>query len=177
MTVALLSSVVMIARMQDFSEALGQVRSSENLRQEQNRPARVLVLRDGQERMLKNGIGRELFGAGKKPGINFCVDGTQLVLKPRRVAFRVVHQKARVDAKESRQQVAGCVRQVGPRAILDLREICLAKAAANFAFHRGGQLLLRHRTAQTAERTFYRTKGAEFVAKFHGRTPYCNLQI
>ena len=46
MTVALLSSVVMIARMQDFSEALGQVRSSENLRQEQNRPARVFVLRD-----------------------------------------------------------------------------------------------------------------------------------
>src|SRR5205814_9767256 len=67
--------------------------------------------------------------------------------------------------------------QVRPRAILDLRELRLAKAAANFALHRGGQLLLRHRTAQAAERTLYSATGAEFVAKFHGRTPYCNLQI
>jgi hypothetical protein len=38
MTAALLSPVLMIARMQDFSEALGQIGRPENFRQEQNGP-------------------------------------------------------------------------------------------------------------------------------------------
>src|SRR5437879_5815788 len=103
MTVALVPSVLMIPVVQNLPETLGKVRRPENLRQEQNRPPRVLVLRDGQERTLKNRIGRELFGAGKKPGIDLRVDSAQLRLQTRRVAFRVVHQKAWVDAKESRQ--------------------------------------------------------------------------
>ncbi len=39
MTADFLPPVLMIARMQDFSEALGQIGRPENLRQEQNRPA------------------------------------------------------------------------------------------------------------------------------------------
>src|SRR5467141_635878 len=66
---------------------------------------------------------------------------------------------------------------MGPGAILDLREIRLAQTTANLAFHRAGQFLLRHRTAQAAQRTFDGAEGAEFVAKFHGRLTYCNLQI
>ena len=54
MPVAFVSPVSMIAWMQDFSQALGQVWRPENLRQEQNRPARVFVLRDSQERALKH---------------------------------------------------------------------------------------------------------------------------
>src|SRR5260370_24579871 len=60
--------------------------------------------------------------------------------------------------------------QMGPGATLDLREIRLAQAAPDLAFHGRGQFLLGHRTAQAAERTFHGAEGAEFVAKFHGRT-------
>src|SRR6266576_7358153 len=102
MSVALVPSVLMIPVVQDLSETLGQVRRPKNLRQEQNRPARVFVLRDSQERTLKNWVGRELFCACKKPRIDLCVYGAQLRLQARRVAFRVVHQKAWIDAEESR---------------------------------------------------------------------------
>ncbi len=132
MTFAFVSPVSMIAWMQDFSQALGQVWRPENLRQEQNRPARVFVLRDSQERALKHWVGRELFCACKKPRIDLCVYGAQLRLQARRVAFRVVHQKAWIDAEESRKQLAGCVRQMGPGATLDLREIRLAQSAPDF---------------------------------------------
>ncbi len=126
------------------------------------------MLRDSEKRTLKDRIGRELLGAGKKPGIDFRIDRTQFRLKSRRVALRIVHQKSWIDAEESRQEFARCVRQMGPGAILDLREIRLAQTAANLALHRGGQFLLSHRTAQAAERTFDGAEGAEFVAKFHG---------
>src|SRR5260370_10316359 len=172
MTAALLSPVLMTAVVQNFPEALGQVRCPENFCQKQNGPARVFMFRDGQQSALKRRIGRELFGAGKKPGIDFRVDRTQFRLQPRRIAFRVVHQKTWIDAEESRQQLAGCVCEMGPGATLDLREIRLAQTAADLALHRGGQFLLRHRTAHAAERTFDGPKGAEFVAKFHG-----NIQI
>src|SRR6266850_5345496 len=67
--------------------------------------------------------------------------------------------------------------QMGPSAILDLREIRLAETTADFALHCSGQFLLGHRTAQSAERAFDGAEGAEFVAKFHGVLAYCNLQI
>jgi len=177
MTAALLSPVLMIGRMHDFSEALGQIGRPENFRQEQNGPARVFMFRDGQKSALKRRIRRELFGAGEKPGIDFRVDRTQFRLKPGRIPFRVVHQKTRIDAEESRQQLARCVRQVRPGATLDLREIRLAQTAADLTLHRGGQFLLRHRAAQAAERTFDCAEGTEFVAEFHGGLTYCNLQI
>ncbi len=112
MTAALLFPVLMIALVQDFPEALGQIGRPEDLRQEQNRPARVFMLRDDQKCALKHRIGRELFGAGIKPGIDFRVDRAQFRLKTWRIAFRVVHQKSWIDAEESRQQFARCVRQM-----------------------------------------------------------------
>src|ERR1700694_2177194 len=171
MTAALLSPILMIAVVQYFSEALGQIGRPENFRQEQNRPAGVFMLRDCQKCTLKRRIGRELFGAGIKPGIDFRFDRAQFRLKTRRIAFRVVHQKSWIDAEESRQQFARCVCQMRPGAILDLREIRLAQTAADLALHRRGQFLLSHRTAQAAERTFDCAEGAEFVAKFHGSLP------
>ena len=68
------------------------------------------MLRDGEKRTLKDRIGRELFGAGKKPGINFRVDRTQFRLKSRRITLRIVHQKTWIHAEESGQQLARCVR-------------------------------------------------------------------
>ena len=120
MTAALLSPVLMIAVVQDFSEALGQIGRPENFRQEQHRPARVFMLRDIEKRTLKERIGRKLFGTGKKPGIDFRVDRTQFRLKSRGIALRIVHQETWIDAEESRQQVACCVCEMGPGAILDL---------------------------------------------------------
>src|SRR5260370_2500105 len=172
-----LPSILMITRVQDFSETFGQIGRPENFRQEQNRPTRILMLRDRLECVLQRRIRCELFGAGKKPGINFRVDGAQFRLQPRRVAFGVVHQKTWIDAEESRQQFAGRVRQVWPRAILDLREIRLAQTAANFVLHRSGQFLLGHRTAQPSKGTLDCAEGAKFVTKFHGRLTYSNLQI
>src|ERR1700682_4063142 len=177
MTAALLFPVLMIARMQDFSEALGQIGRPENFRQEQNRPTRVFVFRDGEKCTLKHRISGELFGAGIKPGIDFRFDRAQFRLKTWRIAFRVVHQKSWIDAEESRQQFARCVCQMWPGATLDLREIALAQTAADLALHRRGQFLLSHRTAQAAERTFDCAEGAEFVAEFHGGLTYCNMQI
>src|SRR5258708_4373454 len=127
------------------------------------------MLRDGQKRTLKHRIRRELFGAGKKPGIDLRVDGTQFRLEPRRIAFRVVHEKSWIDAEESGQQLARGVWQLGPAAILELREVGLAQSAANLALHRGGEFLLRQRTGKVAERIFEGAEGAEFVDKFHGR--------
>src|SRR5260370_2164825 len=171
-----LPSILMITRVQDFSETFGQIGRRENFRQEQNRPARILMLRDRLECVLQSRISRELFGAGKKPGIDLRVDGAQFRLQPRRVAFGVVHQETWIDAEESRQQLAGRVRQVWSRTILDLREIRLAQTAANLVLHRSGQFLLGHRAAQPAKRTFDGAEGAKFVTKFHGRLIYCNLQ-
>jgi len=51
------------------------------------------MLRDGQKRALKRRIGRKLFGAGKKPGIDFRVNGTAISIASRRVAFWVIHEK------------------------------------------------------------------------------------
>src|SRR6266481_176184 len=177
MTTALLFPVLMIALVQDFPEALGQIGRAEDLRQEQNRPARVFMLRDGQKRALKHRISRELFGAGIKPGIDLRLDRAQFRLKSWRIAFRVVYQKTWIDPEESRQQFARCVCQMGPGAVLDLREIRLAQTAADLCLHRGGQFLLSHGTAQAAERTFDGAEGTEFVAKFHAGLTYCNLQI
>ncbi len=177
MAAALLSPILLIAVMQDFSEALSQVGCPKNFRQEQNRPARVFMFRDCQKCALKDGISSELFGAGKKPGINFRVDGTQFRLQSRRIAFRVVHQKTWIDAEEPRQKLARCVCQMGPGATLDLREIGLAQTAADLDPHRSGQFLLSHGTAQATEGTFDSAEGTEFVAKFHGGLTYCNLQI
>jgi hypothetical protein len=66
---------------------------------------------------------------------------------------------------------------MGPCAILDLREIRLAQTAADFALHRRGEFLLRHRTPQAAKRTFNGAERTEFVAKLHGgNSIYCNVQ-
>src|SRR5260370_24476947 len=172
-----LPSILMISRVQDCSEGFGQRGRPENFRQEQNRPARILMLRDRLECVLQSRISRELFGAGKKPGIDLRVDGAQFRLQPRRVAFGVVHQETWIDAEESRQQFAGRVRQVWSRAILDLREIRLAQTAAHLVLHRSGQVRLGPRAAKSAKGTLDGTEGAKFVTKFHGRLTYCKLQI
>ena len=98
----LLPSILMITWMQDFSEPLGQIGRPQNFRQEQNRPARVFMLRDIEKRTLKDRIGRKLFGTGKKPGVNFRVNGAQFRLQPRSVTFGIVYQKTWIDAEESR---------------------------------------------------------------------------
>src|SRR5258707_12683984 len=116
---------------------------------------------DGLECVLQRRIGRELFGAGEKPGIDFRVDSAQFRLQPRRVAFGVVDQKTWIDAEESRQQFARRVRQVWPGAILDLREIRLAQTAANFVLHGSGQFLMGHRSAQSAKGTLDGAKAPE----------------
>src|SRR5207248_6553809 len=128
-------------------------------------------LGNGHERALQLRIGGELPCAGKQPRIHFRVHGPQLRLQTWRVPLGVVHEKPWIDAEEACQQAARLVRQVGPRATLDLREIGLAQAAPNFALHRRSQFLLRERAAQSAEGTLDRAEGTKLVAEFHGQLP------
>src|SRR6266567_1828781 len=141
---------------------------SEKPTMKQKRVPRIRMLRDGQKRPLKLRIRRKLLGPGKEPRIHFRVDRSQFRLQARRVAFRIVHQEPWVDPEEPRKQFSRRVRQVRARPIFNLRDVRLAQAAPNFLLHGGCQLLLGHRAAQAAQRTFHRTKRSKFVAEFHG---------
>src|SRR5271165_1220446 len=165
-----MTTALLLARMQNFSETIGQTRRAKNLSEEQKRPPRIFVLRDHQETAAKLRIGGKLFRAAVEPGIDLGVDRSQRGLQLRRITLRIVHQESRIDAEETRQQRACAVREVRTRAALDLREIGLAQAAPHFALHRLSQLLLRHRTAQAAQGTFYGAERTEFVTKSHRRT-------
>jgi hypothetical protein len=165
-----MSTALLLGRMQNFPEPLGKSGRAKNFRKEQKRPARIFVLRDRQEAAAKLRISGKLFGGSEKPGVNLGVNDTQRGLQLRRIAFRVVHQKTRIDAKETGQQRARAVREVRARATLDLREVRLAKAAAYFLLHGFGQLLLRHRTAEATQGTFDGAERTEFVAESHRRT-------
>src|SRR5277367_5834369 len=81
-----------------------------------------------------------------------------------------------MDLKELRQQQARRVRQMRPRATLDLREIRLADSSSSLTASVLGmvrlldgphQLLLRHRTAQPAKVSFDFAQITDFVAQFH----------
>ena len=115
---------------QDFAESVGQTRGTKNFRKEQKRLPRIRDFRDRQKRFAEIRVGRKLFDAGVEPAVHFCVGGSQVGLQPERISFRIVHQKARINAEETRQQLARCLRQMGPGAALDLREISLAQSAA-----------------------------------------------
>jgi hypothetical protein len=128
-----MTTALMLARMQNLPETFRQTRSAKNFREEQKCAARVFVLRDYQEAAAEFRIGGKLFGAGVEPGIDLGVDGTERGLQFWRVAFRVVDEKTWIDAEETRQQRARAVREVRPRAALDLREVGLAKSATYFA--------------------------------------------
>src|SRR5580658_7733698 len=165
-----MSTALRLARMQNFSQPFRQTWRAKYLRKEQKRLARIIVSRDRQETAAQFRIGGKLFRAGVEPRIDLGVHRTKRGLQLRRVAFRIVHQKTRIDAEEARQQRARAVREMRPRAALDLREVGLAKAAAYFLFHGLGQLLLRHRTAQAAQGTFHGAERTEFVTESHRRT-------
>jgi hypothetical protein len=156
--------------MQNFPELFRQARRAKNLRKEQKRLTRIFMLRDGQEGTTKIRIGGKLFHTGIQPGIYLCVDGAKSRLQLGRVAFWIVNQKTGIYAEEPRQERPRAVRQVRPRAALDLREVRLAQPAPYFALHGRSQFLLGHRTAQTSQGTFHSAKRTEFVTKSHRGT-------
>jgi hypothetical protein len=51
-----------------------------------------------------------------------------------------------------------------------LREVGLTKSAAYFFFHGFRQFLLRHRTTQATQGTFYGAERTEFVTESHRTT-------
>src|SRR5580704_5546811 len=112
--------------MQNLLEAIRQTGRAKDLCEQQERAARVFVLRDDQKATAKLRISGKLFRAGVEPGIDLRVDRPQRGLQLWRVAFRIIDQESRVDAKELRQKRTRTVREVRPRATLDLREVGLA---------------------------------------------------
>ena len=74
---------------------------------------------------------------------------------------------------------------MGPGAVLDLREIGLAEAAAEFLFESQREVALRHLAAEFAERTFDQAQVAEFFSELHcnsgaafdAQHPYYDLQL
>ena len=70
-----MSTALLLARMQNFSETIRQTGSAKNFHEQQKRAARIFVLRDDQKTAAKLRIGGELFRAGVEPGIDLGVDG------------------------------------------------------------------------------------------------------
>src|ERR1700722_5036511 len=165
-----MSTALMFGRMHSPPEPLGKTRRAKNLRKEQERPARIFILRNRQKAAAEFRVGGKLFGGGVKPGVNLGVDDAQRRLQLWRVAFRIVHQKTWINAEEPRQQRARAVREMRTRTALDLREVRLAEAAAHFLLHGFRQFLLGHRTAKATQGTFYGAQRTEFVAESHRRT-------
>ena len=64
MAATLVAACGRISRTQNFRQAIGETRSSQNLRHEKKRAARIGAFRNGQERSLQVRIGRELPRAG-----------------------------------------------------------------------------------------------------------------
>src|SRR5271154_5270411 len=118
-------TALFLARMQNFPETIRQARRAKNFSEQQKRPARIFVFRDHQKTAAKLRIGGELFRTGVEPGIDLGVDRAESGLQLRRVAFRIVHQKTRIDAEETREQRTSPVREVRARAALNLREVGL----------------------------------------------------
>jgi hypothetical protein len=165
-----MTTVRMLARMQNLPETICQTGRAKNLGEEQQRPARIFVLRDGQKPTAKLRISGKLFRAGVQPGINLGVDSPERGLQLGRVAFRIIDQESGIHAEELREKRTRTVREVRTCPALDLREIGLAQAAADFALHGFSKLLLGHRTAQTTQGTFYGAQRTEFIAESHRRT-------
>src|SRR5260370_10271599 len=161
---------------QNLAEPVRQARRAKNLREQQKRVPRILYLGNRPECFTELRIGRELLDSGVKPGIHLGVRHAKLGLQRRGVPVRIVHEKTGIDAEEAREQFARGVRDVRPCAALDLREVCLAEAAAHFAFHGLRQLELRHGTSQAAQGAFDGAEGTEFIAESH-RGTYCNMRF
>ena len=97
---------------QDFHEALGEAGVFENLAQQNQAQARIVVARDGEQRVVEFAIAAETLRAGHEPEIEFVFEraeiGDELVL----VALGIVDQVARVHFEEFREQHARGVREV-----------------------------------------------------------------
>src|ERR1700730_1218634 len=165
-----MSPALMLGRMQNFAETLGETRRAKNFGKKQKRAAGIFHFCDGQKAAAKLWVGGELLGGGIEPGVDLGVHDAQGRLQLGRVAFRIVHQKTGIDAEETSEKRARAVRQVRARAAFDLREVGLAQAAAYFLFHGGGELLLGRGAAEATQGTFYGAEGTEFVAESHRRT-------
>jgi hypothetical protein len=164
-------------RLQDFAEPFGQARGAKNFAEKQNRAARIGDLRDIAEGTGELRITRKLVSSGVKPGVDRGVGSAKLRLQFAGIAWGIVHQESGIDAEKAGQQISGSAGHVRTCAAFDLRQIGLAKAASEFLLHGQDHLGLRQRAAQTAERPLDRAKGANFVAKSHGRRPFENIAI
>src|SRR5579863_6732433 len=115
-----MTTALMLGRMENFAETIGETRRAKNFREKQKRAAGIFHFCDGQEAAAKLRIGGELFGGGVEPGVDLGVDDAQGRLQLGRVAFRIVHQKAGIDAEETREKRARAMSQVRARAAFDL---------------------------------------------------------
>src|SRR5437879_11118076 len=107
----------------------------------------------------------------QQPDVNLAFYRSQVRSQFRVITLRVIHQEARMNLEELRQQRTRRLRHVRARAALDLRQIRLADALpfAQFLAEGTHQLQLGHGAAETAERSFDLTQVADFFAQLHGR--------
>ena len=68
-------------RPQDFAEALGKTGRAKNFSKEEQRGARVFLLRNGAQGMGEFGVRAELIGTGEEPGIHTGVGHAQFGLQ------------------------------------------------------------------------------------------------
>ena len=141
------------SRLQNFAEPLGQTRRAKNLTEKKKGGARILLLRNGEQRALEFRVGSELVRSRVQPGVYRGIGHAKFGLQLARKALRVVHQKTWINAEEAGEQFARGMGQMRPGAIFDLRKVGLAEAAAEFLLHGLDYFGLRHGAAEAAERT------------------------
>ncbi len=124
-------------------------------------------LRHGEQGVVQFRLAAEPLRAAHQPKIQLVFErahvGDQLVLE----AFGIVHQVAGMHLEKPRQQHAGGIGQMRPRAAFDLREIALADGFAELLLDQPGHLLLREFAVEAAERAFHFPQVPEFFTESH----------
>ena len=108
------------SRLQNFAEPLGQTGRAKNLTEKKKGAARIMLLRNREERALEFRVGSELISSrveqGVYRGIGHGKSGLQFALK----ALRVVDQKTWINTEEASKQFARGIGQMRPGTIFDL---------------------------------------------------------
>ena len=157
---------------QHFHQALGKARVFQNFAQQNQTQAGIGMARHGEQRLVQFEVAREALRAGDQPEVEFVFEradiGYQFILE----ALGVVHQIARMDLKEARQQHPRGVRQMWPRAGFDLRKIALGDGFPKLLLDQAREFQLRELAVQAAQ-----VPSTSRRYRIFSPESYCNLRL
>ena len=89
--------------LQHFAQTFGQTGRAKDFPEKKKGTARILILRNREQRALEFRIRSELVSPGIEPGVYGGIGHAQFGLQFPRIPLRVVYEKSRVDAEEAWQ--------------------------------------------------------------------------